>query len=291
MTFKPMLAGKVDFDFLQYPVLGSPKLDGIRATVVGGKLLTRTLKEVPNRYIFDSFSHKEYEGLDGELIVGSPTDRACYRNTVSGVMTRGGTPNVGFYIFDWVGEGGYQDRLHYSDRVVRTAMNDKFVTLEQKELNNQWDVEFYEENILGLGHEGVILRYPDSPYKFGRSTTSEGYLLKLKRYHDSEGVIIGFEEEERNDNELGVDERGYAKRTSHKENKVGKGTLGALLIRDVHTFIESKIGSGFSDAEAQHIWDSREEYMGRIAKYKYFAIGIKDKPRHPVYLGLRPEGA
>src|SRR6201984_1758025 len=99
-AFKPMLAGKLDPAKLQFPVIIQPKLDGIRATVVGGKLLTRTLKEVPNRHIFNLLSKSEYEGLDGELIVGSPVADDCYRTTVSGVMSSDGEPDFTYNVFD-----------------------------------------------------------------------------------------------------------------------------------------------------------------------------------------------
>jgi DNA ligase-1 len=289
--FKPMLAAKVDLNRLRYPVWGSPKFDGIRATVVKGRLLTRTLKEVPNRYIFNSLSNPEYEGLDGELIVGDPTDKACYRNTVSGVMSHDGTPNFQFYVFDWVSGDVYTDRLGWAERVIDCSSNDKLVLVEQEDLKTVEDLLNYEQNMLELGHEGICLRSKFGLYKFGRSTTSQGWLLKMKRFTDSEAVIVGMEEEERNDNELSTDERGYAHRTSHKDNKVGKGRMGALVVRDVTTGLTSKIGTGFSAAEREDFWNNVPKYVGQTVKYRYFAIGVKDLPRHSSYLGLRPEGA
>lgn len=289
--FKPMLAAKADFAKIRYPILASPKLDGIRATVVEGRLLTRTLKEVPNRFIFHTLSKKEYEGWDGELICGSSTDRACYRNTVSGVMTIGETPQFVFYVFDiWTRAYGWSGPL--SSTPIWTC--EHAIALDHVILENQEEMEEYEASQIALGFEGIILRDPDGPYKFGRSTVNEGYLLKVKRFEDSEGVLIGMEEEERNDNELGVDERGYAHRTSHKENKSGKGRMGALIIRDLGTGVKSKIGTGFSAEEREWFWDNRERLVSSltcIVKYRFFKYGVKDLPRHSSYLGLRPEGA
>jgi DNA ligase-1 len=236
-------------------------------------------------------SHKEYEGLDGELICGDPTDKACYRNTVSGVMSHDGTPQFRFFVFDFAGSGEYLTRFGYAVGLIEGSMNDKFVIVDQEELDDEAEVLAYEEKTLWHGHEGVILRAPRGLYKLGRSTTNEGWLLKLKRFHDSEAVIIGMEEEERNDNELTTDERGYAHRTSHMANKSGKGRMGALLVRDLVTGIESKIGTGFSAAERDEFWTRKMAYVGLVVKYKYFAIGVKDKPRHPVFLGMRPDGA
>lgn len=49
---KPILAGEVtDPEKIKFPVYASPKYDGIRALVVDGLLVSRTLKPIPNHYI------------------------------------------------------------------------------------------------------------------------------------------------------------------------------------------------------------------------------------------------
>ncbi len=87
-TFEPMLSGTVDdVTSLRYPLLASPKLDGIRATVQGGVVLSRNLKPIRNAHTQALFGRKEYEGLDGELIVGPPHAPDCFLRTSSGVMS------------------------------------------------------------------------------------------------------------------------------------------------------------------------------------------------------------
>jgi DNA ligase-1 len=54
----------------------------------------------------------------------------------------------------------------------------------------------------------------------------------------------------------------------------------------VNTGVEFNIGTGFTAEDR-----AKKDWVGLIVKYKFFPIGVKDKPRHPVYLGLRPEGA
>ena len=46
-------------------------------------------------------------------------------------------------------------------------------------------------------------------------------------------------------------------------------------------------GTGFTDAQRNAIWDSRYDYLNKIVKFKYQAIGTVDKPRIPVFLGIR----
>ena len=120
-----------------------------------------------------------------------------------------------------------------------------------------------------------------------RSRLSLKILLKLKRFTDSEAVILDVVEEMANMNEATVDERGYTKRSSHQDNKVGKGRMGALLVRDLTTGVEFQIGTGFDAADRAEFWE--QDMRGKIVKYKSFSIGVKDKPRFPSFLGLRSE--
>ena len=100
--FRPMLATDADLGKLRFPLLASAKLDGVRAVVRDGVVFSRSNKPIPNAYVQSLFS--KYTHFDGELIVGDPTSKACYRDTVSGVMSVDGEPDVKLYVFDHVGE-------------------------------------------------------------------------------------------------------------------------------------------------------------------------------------------
>lgn len=280
--FKPMLACEADLEKLRYPILASPKLDGVRAIVRDGIVYSRSNKPIPNKHVQTLF--KPYEHFDGELIVGSPTAHDVYRQTTSGVMSVEGKPSVRFYVFDHV-EYPNEKYMARSLRVIgfgRSAV----VTLEQNWMQNIDDLLKYEASSLELGYEGLILRNPYAPYKMGRSTMKEGYLLKLKRFTDAEFEVIGFEERMHNGNEATINELGRTKRSSHKDGKIGRGDLGALVLHhpSCGTF---NVGTGFTDDERSEVWKNRTAYLGKLAKVKYFAIGMKDAPRHPVFLGWR----
>ena len=85
---------------VKFPVLASPKIDGIRAIVRDGMLMTQSLKPVPNKFIQSSVNWADYEGLDGELVVGSPTDANVMQATQSGVMSEEGEPDWHYWCFD-----------------------------------------------------------------------------------------------------------------------------------------------------------------------------------------------
>lgn len=285
--FKPMLASPADFDLVRWPMYASVKLDGIRAVVRNGQLLSRSLKLIPNQHIQAALAKPAFEGLDGELIVGDPASPTCYRDTVSGVMSED-KENVDwkFYVFDDCShpEATFRFRLETLSTGI-DGLGKRLVLLPQTLVSDIEALNEFEAEALADGHEGVILRHPDSPYKFGRSTAKEGYLLKVKRFVDGEAEVLKVIEEMHNGNEAMTNELGRTKRSSHQENKTGKGRMGALQVRDLETQVEFQIGTGFDDNDKAWWWQKGR--VGTLVKYKSFPIGVKDKPRHPVYLGLR----
>ena len=132
-----------------------------------------------------------------------------------------------------------------------------------------------------------MLRAPDGPYKYGRSTFNEGYLVKVKRFLDGEAVIDSCEELMHNANEKTLVRNGKAHRNSKKEGKVGRNMLGAYNVRDVHTGVEFSVGSGFTEAERMDLWDGANLNIGKVIKYRYFPSGSKERPRFPTFLGFR----
>lgn len=291
--FKPMLAEHADMTKIKFPVMASTKLDGIRAVVLNGKLLSRSLKPIKNKYTRSLFEKPEYEGLDGELIVGSPTDPKCFNKTTSGVMTEEGEPNVHYYVFDQIPEySGQPENTPFKSRfndLQESMPMEHVVLVQQKLVWNLPELEEFEKQCLKQGYEGVIIKDLNSPYKYGRSTLREGYMLKIKRYKDAEAKILSVEELLSNTNEATRDELGKVKRSNHKLGMVPQDTLGSLVVQDLKTGIQFNIGTGFNEELRGTLWKNKSRIIGKIVKYKYFDYGSIDKPRHPVFLGFRDE--
>lgn len=292
MSFKPTLAVAADFSKIQYPVYASPKLDGIRCSIVGGEALSRTLKLIPNRHIQGQLGDPRLDGLDGELIVGPPTSKTCYTDSVSNVMAFDKTPDYTYYVFDDYSHPSAVYRYR-RERLLDSLGNGKWgmfpqiCLLEQNLIGHEDDMLAYEAAKVEEGYEGIILRSPNAPYKYGRSTVKEGYLLKVKRFEDSEAEIIGFDEEMFNGNEAQVNELGRTKRSTAAEGLVGKQTLGAFRVRDCVSGVEFSVGTGLTALQRGLFWQRQDEYIGRLVKYKFFPVGVKVAPRHPVFLGFR----
>lgn len=278
--FKVMLATDAEMDKLRFPLVATPKLDGIRAYVRNGVVYSRANKPIPNPHAQALFG--KHEHYDGELIVGPATAHDVMRQTMSGVMSKDGTPDVTYYAFDHLKHLSYP----WLDRITNLKSKHRVVVHEWKLVLNVDSLMAYEQEIVDAGYEGLILRDPDSQYKQGRSTAREGYLLKVKRFVDSEALVIGFEERMHNGNEATTNELGRTSRSSHKAGKSGRGDLGALLLRNSEG-VEFSCGTGFSDSERSEIWANQDRYLGKLAKYKFFPVGVKEAPRHPVFIGWR----
>lgn len=293
MSFKPTLAVAAEFDRIRYPVYASPKLDGIRCSIVEGRALSRTLKAIPNKAIYAELSRTPFDGLDGELIVGPATSPTVYNETVSQVMSHDkGHANVTYHVFDMhdFPQATYRHRLVCLAQQMQCFQNNSAISiklLEQITVSSESDLLEYESAKVEQGYEGVILRSPEAPYKFGRSTVNEGYLLKVKRFEDSEAEIIGFEEEMFNGNAAETNELGRIKRSTAKAGLTGKSTLGAFKVRDCVSGVEFSIGTGLTALQRGVFWQRQDEYLGKLAKYKFFPVGVKVAPRHPVFLGFR----
>lgn len=295
---KPMLAAPVkDLTNLHYPVFTSPKYDGIRAIVLNGVVLSRSLKPIPNAWVQQLFGRKELNGLDGELIVGSSTAPDVFNATSSGVMSRTGTPDVRFFVFDSVlapdnpfNERFQAVRMQVAKYTERT--NTRVWLVDHTICYDVSDVEQQEIFVLSEGYEGLMIRALHGPYKFGRSSLKEGYLLKLKRFEDGEAKILGMTELMHNANEVQVNALGENERSHKKAGMVGKGLMGSLLVEDLKTGVQFEIGTGFTATQRGWFWNYWKSgaggvLKGTIIKYKFQAVGVKDKPRFPVYLGIR----
>lgn len=323
--WKPMLAAKPDPKELDATLeklftlgrtwLASPKLDGIRVTVQNGRLYSRSLKLIPNKAMQQLWGREELDGLDGEVIVGSPTAEDCFNRSTSVVMSRDKpADDATFNIFDCYDEmEPFEIRLSNAtstadqrpfmnlagnhsttERFIRRVPHTVIKTLEQ--------LASYEGKQTGLGHEGIMLRDPIGAYKHGRSTVKEGGLIAVKRFVDAEAVVIGTYEQMENTNQRVVNELGKMKRSSHKAGKVGKGTLGGFTVRPLACACEACLrdrseaclrqfsigtGQGLTDAVRLELWKKRNTLPGKIIKFRYQLIGTKDAPRQPIFLGWR----
>ena len=282
---KPMLAyaKTPPLTELKYPLLASPKLDGIRCVVSGGVPYSRNLKIIPNKYVQAVVKDLNLHGLDGELMV-----EGDFNSVQSAIMSEQGTPNFYYYVFDlWDAAAGFGTRLSLARDFVQHC-NSPFVRLVEhtlvetpEELAELWAL--YEAQ----GYEGAIVRSIHGRYKEGRSTLKEGYMVKLKTFHDAEALVVGYEELLHNENEPTTDALGRQVRSKHNAGMASSGMLGALIV--VYQGVQFKIGTGFDADQRKQLWDTRQSLLNRLVTFKYQELSAYNVPRFPVFKGFRYE--
>jgi len=292
MTFKPLLAYTVkDAEILHYPVLVSPKLDGIRCVIYNDQPVSRTLKSIPNQFIQAKLGF--YPPFDGELMVGDPLDPAAFNKSTSGIMSHDGEPAFTYWVFDWIDPSHtnwpFEKRLRMAESVIKTNKWPWVRLVPHTQADNAEELLRLEAYYVGLGYEGVMVRAPWGTYKYGRSTESQGLLGKVKRFEDTEGEIVGFEELMHNENEAAINNLGYQERSTAQAGQVPGNTLGALRVSHPDFEETFGIGTGFTADERFTLWQIRDRLTGQNVKFKHQPAGAKDRPRFPSYLGLRKD--
>lgn len=297
-----MLAGNAtpnglltDLDSLPWPMWMSAKLDGVRGACESRTIFARSWKPIANRYVQQLFGRPDFQGLDGELIMGSPTAENVMQHTSSAVNSEDGEPEVDFYVFDVHSTNKpFEDRWAMMQKLEKylAAMGITNVKVVQQRLVHSPDeARAYLQQLLDEGYEGAMLRKMGSPYKNGRSTYNERYLLKVKVWAEAEATILAIHEGNSNHNPLEENELGKAKRSSKKAGMVPNGLLGTLDVRDNVTGVEFNIGravkGAWTAADLKELWENREKYIGRVITYRHFPKGIRIKPRFPHFKCFR----
>lgn len=296
MAGEPMLAYKVEsvaeLKSLPYPLYVAKKYDGVRGFGEEGVVLSRKLKEFRNNKLQDWAA--EYAGviqdLDFEIIVGKPNGPLVMNRAQSFTSSFDSTEDFDVYVFDWLGDFKMPFEERYEIARKRAAMLPNAILVEQVLVKNYEELLALETSIVEDEYEGIIIRRPGSPYRNGRPGKRQMYMMKWKRWVDREATIIGYQEEMHNANEALTNELGRTKRQSLQENMVGKGTLGAFICEDKPFFSETfnvGNGPGMTQALRAEWWKIRDSLIGKTITYRYFPVGIKDRPRFPQWLSFR----
>jgi DNA ligase-1 len=286
--FAPLLASKADLEAVTYPVLASPKLDGIRAfTGILPGFSSRKLKAIPNKHIQAWAAHLP-PYLDGELLTYTDGVRDEFNTVQSKVMSSEGEPEFRFHVFDHFADPtlAFHKRIRQAELHLLGRDRTSLRLVPHVEMHGVADLIRYEQACVdGEGWEGIMIRHPDGRYKFGRSTAREGILLKVKRFEDDEAIITGTVEQHANTNALETDHLGFAKRSSHKAGMVPKGTLGAISAH--WKGVDFEIGTGFTDEDRASLWADRESLIGQKVTFKFQGVGSQGRPRFPSFSGIR----
>lgn len=215
---------------------------------------------------------------DGELVLINDeglNSADLFRKTMTVVSTKGVKSNIVFHVFDMLPIEEFQDgksklvavdrKKILSDTVQGMTFIQEvpvlYIGSDHEEINN-WLLEMESQ-----GKEGVMVNEVNSYYECKRSRK----LLKVKSFFTVDLEIIGFEE---------------------GTNKY-EGMLGKVVV--LYKGHEVRVGSGFTDEERKTLWNSQEEYMGRVCEVSYFEESTNQKDdslslRFGTWKGLREQG-
>lgn len=204
--------------------------------------------------------------LDGELLAIDSPYETVYKDTMKIVSTKDEEKHgVKYMLFDIIPLSEFDNKegkMKYSDRRawLDTIKESKFINVAPI-LYKGTDIDEVLkvlDECRSNGAEGCMIN-TDKPYEFKRSKV----LQKLKVMSTCDLRVIGFEE---GDGKL-------------------KGTLGKIICN--YKGFDLGVGSGFSEAMRDEIWNNQDKYLGKISEIQYFEQTNNDEGglslRFPVF--------
>lgn len=308
--YKPMLATDWYEDKVKFPCIVQVKIDGVHSVNQDGLMLSRRLRAHDNKFTDSKFARSFLHGICGELTLGSDPTLPDLCNLTSGSLrTIEGEPDIHWWVFDYCTEDtyklGYSKRMQIFQDSVLYGIPKEFNLhlIESKIVYTMEELLAFEEKALQDGYEGIMIRDPFAPYKFGRCGKTFMGVWRVKRFIDAEFRIEEIIEGRTNQNKAEVNALGLTERSTHKENMLPNamvGTLRGKLLKDVldPTTKEVILKEGLTvdvspgkmtEEERKKVFQNQSLFLGKIGKFKLFPKGTKDKPRFGQFQCLRNE--
>lgn len=306
---KPQLAEDAILELVQYPCWVQPKIDGVRALNLNGRLTGRSLDEFKGFGISEYFSQPEFVGLDGEMILGNDPKAALLCSNTTGAMGRfkdtTEMADLHWFVFDHLSPSqlqlSYEDRYRHLQILVERLGHPRIHLVPSFEAPHPDILANHIAWNASQGYEGTIIRNPRAIYKAGRATRKGQELWRVKPWGDAEILVTGVTEGARNENEAKRNSLGRTERSSAAAGLVPNGQVGSIqgiLLEDYSDPINGKrlfekglvvtVSSGaMTTKEAGYYWENQGEIVDHIVKFKFMTHGIKDQPRFPTYLSHR----
>ncbi len=262
------------------------KLDGIRCIMIKKgykvKFFTRQGKEICGlvdleKEITNVFGSLDLV-LDGELLSFNPDNLNSgdlYRKTVKIVNKKeGDKTGVNFCVFDMLTTTEFDKKQCISKYSNRRKMLNHWLNNEKTNLlicvpvlYEGTDHEKIHELLAVMdknGKEGIMINR-DVNYEFKRHNG----IIKVKTMLSADLKVLGYEEG-----------------TGRLD-----GTLGALIVDYKGSRVN--VGSGFKDHERQHIWEHKNDIIGKIVEVQYFEESQNEDGeisiRFPVFKTIRTD--
>jgi len=269
----PMLAHSVKLDKLIFPVITSPKLDGMRclgqADVdnISSKLISRkgktisTLKHITLPLVSTSDGIRFDAWFDGELY--SHGDDFQTNMSLIKKYRQRETERITYHVYDIFipdSELGYRERHKILQDTCHSIDNIEVVPYLQA--HSLDELKAIHSEYLSQGYEGTMVRIDEVPYELNRRSHS---LLKYKDFMDETYEIIDI---------------------VPNEKSVTQGTV-VCVFTNGEVKVAFKCGMKMSHKQREELLINREDYIGMIAEVRFFEKSQNGVPRFPVCHGIR----
>ncbi len=270
---KPMLANKFKDKkkHVTYPCFVQPKLDGFRMLkeADGTEAWTRGGKPHVQQCVQHLMWDTGDTMVDGELILppfedgGKQKFQPLQRTASAAKKFHSGVSDTLLYcVYDVV-----EPNMPFAERTAllqELAMEapDQVVVVETIEVNSEEEMLAAHAHFTAQGYEGTIIRSGPDGYLVGHRSNS---LLKLKDFIDGEYKIIGAK-----------DGKG-----SHE------GKCCFLCVTDEGKEFDV-VPEGTMEYRA-HLWDTRDEHIGKWLTVRHYAFTNDGKPFHATGIDFREE--
>jgi len=300
----------VGYEVVTKPMMASYKLDGMRCFFKKGEMLSRQWKPILNKQLNERFQplkditkNKNYI-LDGELYSHEiDFGEIMHYCRTEDLKDEPLPDNINFYMFDMLidmknnrrAEDRNKDLISFfHDLVDKSIVFDNYdfshvYILTQLMVSTPEDAKKMFEEAVNEGFEGLILKDPDSQYKYGRITIASGDGYKFKPYQTWDARIIDVEQATEADPkaEKTITEKGYSRTSRKKGDRIPIEKASAFRV--MYEDKELKVSIAATDEEKEKIWKEKDSYIGKYIEYKGMLVGAKDLPRHPVFVRMRPD--
>lgn len=248
-----MLARDYRRHLVEFPCIIQPKLNGIRCLISpAGRAYNKFGSEF--EILRGQFPNPSDYWLDGELLHSSKTHLQDVASALNRNEATGDTAMLHLVAFDIVDHQLPQEqrlaalnRINFTGLPINKIRSKRISTF--KELDNAFKT---------WGGEGIIIRYPDSFYVYGKSFA----LLKRKHTTDCEFPCVGVV-------------AGKGKHT---------GRLGALVLRTAGGR-EFRCGGGFEDSHREAFWANPP--IGASVTVRFPYLSKQGVPQQSQFIAVR----
>lgn len=209
-NFKPMQPphDNININKIKYPVLASYQIAGFRCIFKDGRMVSKSLNDIPNNHLQDKFNllkrlSKNRLIIDGVIYSHKRTlpeiTRACMtpefsdNKIIKELRKKFGDvestinyinrllADMKFYCFDVL----FDDTSCFSKRLrmikdIKEYSPDAVVGVKQTPLNYVSMLRIAHYHAIKKNYDGLILKDPDGLYKFGRVAADERQVYKIK---------------------------------------------------------------------------------------------------------------